>query len=116
MKKIKYAGVYRGPSYGNPWCPSFEGFTSLPQAEERFTERQETSGRYPLDSTNLSVDGSGEITGMSEDGAVWPATSPEDTIELYEVLTGDDGVQRIGHEPFMRLSAGPRGGVKRENY
>ena len=115
--KIKYAGVYNGPGYGNPWAPSFEGFTSLAQAECRFRERQNTSGRWPLDSLELSVDSDGKIIGMSECGTAWPTTSPEDTIELYEVAgTVYDGGQYIGREPFMRLSAGPRGGVKRENY
>jgi hypothetical protein len=114
VKKIRYAGVYTGPSYGNPWTPSFEGFTSLLEAEQRFYARQRTSGTWKLDSRNLTVE-HGVITDVSEDSTYWPATSPEDTIELYEVLTvGDD--QYVGHEPFMQISAGPRGGIKRENY
>jgi len=116
MKKIRYAGVYSGPSYGNPWAPSFEGFTSLAQAEHRFRERQETSGRYPLDSTELSVDSGGMVIGTAETSTCWPSTSPEDTIDLYTVTDGQGLVTYIGREPFMRLSAGPRGGVKRENY
>jgi hypothetical protein len=115
VKRIRYAGVYTGSSYGNPWVPSFEGFTSLAEAECWFRERQETSGRYPLDSLELSVDGGWMIIGEAEDSTRWPATSPEDTIELYEVITVDEE-QYIAHEPFMRISAGPRGGIKRENY
>jgi hypothetical protein len=110
ISKVKYAGVYTGPAYGNPWDPSFEGFTSLAEAEQRFRERQESSGTYPLSKRSLNV-ALGIITSTTEESAYWPATSPQDTIGLYRVFEGE-----IAGEPFLRLSAGPRGGVVRENY
>lgn len=110
INEIRYAGVYSGPSYGNPWEPSYEGFTSLNQARDRYRKRQETSGAWRLDVTNLTVS-HGEITEVSEDSTFWPATSPEDTLELYRVSNGI-----ISGEPFARFTAGPRGGIVRENY
>jgi hypothetical protein len=107
---IKYAGVYTGPGFGNPWEPSFEGFTSLAEAEQRFRERQETSGAQLLAVRDLNV-AHGIITSVAEDSTYWPATTPQDTIELYRVFDGE-----VAGEPFLRLSAGPRGGVVRENY
>jgi hypothetical protein len=115
-KQVRYAGVYAGPSYGNPWAPSFEGFTSLREAETRFRERQETSGTWLLDVTELSVEQHGMITSVTEDSTYWPATTPQDTIELYAITVLANGEQYIDHEPFLRLSAGPRGGVVRERY
>jgi hypothetical protein len=111
-KKIRYAGVYSGPSYGNPWAPSYEGFTSLMQAEQRFYARQKTSGAWKLDVTNLVLDDDRQITEVTEDNTYWPATSPEDTLELYDVAKNTV----ITCEPVVRMTAGPRGGVVRERY
>jgi hypothetical protein len=58
----------------------------------------------------------GAVSDVQENSAVWPATSPEDTLDLYGVHVMSDGKRMIAHEPFARLSAGPRGGVVRENY
>jgi hypothetical protein len=109
--KFRYAGVYSGPSYGNPHAPSFEGFTSIAEAEHRFRERQETSGAYRLPVASLVTGPDGEIRSYGEHFTYWPATTPQDTVELYEISDG-----YVGHEPFLRLSAGPRGGIVRENY
>ncbi len=116
---IKYAGDYHGPSYGNPGYPSFEGFTSIEQAVERFRERQETTGSYPLDVTELDMmDRDMHVIVRSREvSSLWPATTPEDEMELHRVSPlGDDGLLVIAGEPFCRLKAGPRGGVVRENY
>lgn len=107
---IRYAGVYSGPSYGNPFEPSYEGFTSLQQARDRYAERQETSGTWRLDVTSLEVT-RGEITGVSEDSTYWPGTSPEDKLEIHVVING-----MVSSEPLTRFVTGPRGGIIRENF
>lgn len=112
---IRYAGVYYGPSYGNPFAPSYEGFTSISQATERYRERQETSGRYPLDVTELTVV-NGEVTAVEETASLWPSTSPQDTLEVYAMTHSAGELPRIGSEPVFRLTTSPRGNMRRENY
>jgi hypothetical protein len=113
---IRYAGLYSGPSYGT-YDPrdGFEGFTSLQQAEDRYRERQETSGASRLDSLKLHVNADYEITGTEAESTFWPATTAEDTLELYHVCR-DGETERVSADPFCRLTAGPRGRIKRENY
>jgi len=115
LRAVRIAGNYTGPSYGNPHCPSFEGFSSLECAADRFRERQETSGSYRLRSDDLTVT-DGIITDVTRQSACWPATSAQDTLELYRVDVLPDGTRAIAGEPFMRLTAGPRGGVVRERF
>jgi hypothetical protein len=109
---IRYAGIYSGPSYGS-YDPrdGFEGFASIGQAKDRYSERQETSGAWPLPVLNLTVNADWAIDGMTEIRSVFPATTPQDTLELYRVQ-GDV----IDSEPFARFTAGPRGGAIRQNY
>jgi hypothetical protein len=109
---IRYAGVYSGPSYGT-YDPrdGFEGFTSLEEARDAFSNRQATSGARQLPSLRLTVNADYQVTDYADESTCWPATSPEDTLELYAVDR-----DRVSPEPFARLSAGPRGGVIRENY
>lgn len=116
MRAVRIAGDYHGPSYGNPGYPSYEGFSSVKQAVDRFRARQETSGSYGLASDELTVSQAGYITHVTPERNEWPGTSAEDTLELYRVFVTDDGERVIASEPFARLSAGPRGGVVRENY
>lgn len=115
LHSIRIAGDYHGPSYGNPGYPSFEGFTNMNQAVNRFRERQETSGTWDLDSTDLTVR-DGVIVNATETATRWPATSPEDEMDLHRVFTDEAGRQVIAGEPFMRLKAGVRGGVVKERY
>lgn len=114
---VRIAGRYSGPGYGSSYDPrdGLEGFSSVAEARERFRERQETSGAVDLDSRELAVDANWRVTDVQASSARWPSTSPEDTLELYEVQRADDGLF-VAAEPFARLSAGPRGGVVRENY
>jgi hypothetical protein len=113
---IRYAGVYSGPSYGTADPrDGFEGFKGIEEAVACFRQRQGTSGAYRLNVRNLTVDADWKITGQSADRTCWPATTPQDTLELYRVYEHGDGYAVAG-EPFARLSAGPRGGVIRENY
>jgi hypothetical protein len=109
---IRYAGLYTGPSYGS-YDPrdGLEGFTSLKEAESRFAERQDTGGAYRLDVRNLTVDSDWRITASEETSTCWPATTAQDTLELYRVYE-----DQVTQEPFRRLSAGERGGVVRKNY
>lgn len=115
MRCVRIAGVYSGPGFGNPWCPSYEGLSSLKQAADRFRCRQESTGASLLDVDNLTVR-QGRIVNVERDSTYWPETTPQDTLELYHVLVLDDGTRAIASEPFTRLSAGPRGGVVRENF
>ena len=109
ISQIRYAGTYYGPSYGNPFDPSFEGFTSLQQARDRFTERQETSGVPVLDTLTLTVEDH-MITHVSEESYRFPSTTADDRLELYRVTHGE-----IAAEPFTRFTATPRG-IKREDF
>jgi hypothetical protein len=115
LHSIRVAGDYHGPSYGNPGYPSFEGFTSAQQAVDRFRERQETSGTWNLDVTDLTVR-DGIIVNATETATRWPATSSEDEMDLYRVFPDEAGRQVIASGPFMRLKAGVRGGVVKERY
>lgn len=115
---IRYAGVYSGPSYGT-YDPrdSYEAFSSLVEARNAYRERQETTGRYPLDSKRLVTDRStGEVTGTEPESTVWPATSPEDMLKLYPVTRGTDGKLYVVMEPVTRFVTGPRGSIVREDY
>lgn len=109
---VKYAGGYSGPSYGGvDYRDGLAGFTSISAAVDYFRERQQTSGAWPLASTDLTVNADNEITYVKDTRGCWPSTSTQDTLELYAVTDGT-----VADYPFMRLSAGPRGGVVRENY
>lgn len=111
--RIRYAGTYTGPSYGSyDLRGSMEGFTSLADAKDKFLARQETSGGYPLPVIVLDLDRDLVIHAACEKHTRFPATTPEDTLVLYAVT--DDG--QVSAEPFARLSAGPRGGVVREDF
>lgn len=109
---IRLAGTYSGPSYGSADPrDGFEGFTSLREARTRYQERQETSGGYRLPVRRLKVDYDDKITGTEDERVYFPATTPEDVLDLYRVCD-----EHVAAEPFARLSAGPRGGVVREDY
>lgn len=109
---VRLAGVYSGPSYGtHDPRDGFEGFASIRQARTRYQERQETSGGYPLSVIRLDVDRDYKITRAEHEAVRFPATTPEDVLDLYRVCDG-----QVAAEPFARLSAGPRGGVTREDY
>ena len=122
IKQLRYVGFYSGPSYGNPYtdhpslCSSAEAFTSIRQAKAWFAERQGTSGRYPLATLLASFNEDGNITAVTRNSARWPATSPEDSLELYPVYLDDGADYRASSEPCMRITAGPRGGAVVERY
>lgn len=122
LTSIRYVGFYSGPSYGNPWGPDHptlareaDAFTSIRQAKEWFRERQETSGRYPLTTHSAKFAG-GNIVSVAQEEALWPATTPEDKLELYPVYIDDGGDIRASHEPSIRITAGPRGGAVAESF
>ena len=122
IKQLRYVGFYSGPSYGNPYtnhpslASSADAFTSIRQAQTWFSERQATSGRYPLDTLLASFNEDGNIVAVTRDSARWPATSPEDCLELYPVYLDKGCDVRATGEPCMRITAGPRGGAVVDRY
>lgn len=112
MTITRYAGSYTGPSYGTfDLQDGMEGFTSLKEAEQRFRERQETGGGTMLPVRYLNLDKDMKIYAESSERVMFPATTPQDTMDLYRVFNGE-----VAQEPFARLSAGPNGGVVREDF
>ena len=122
IKQLRYVGFYSGPSYGDPYsnhpalCSSADAFTSISQAKAWFSERQATSGRYPLDTLQARFNEDGNIVAVTRDSTLWPATSPEDSLELYPVYLDEGADYRASDEPCMRITAGPRGGAVVERY
>ena len=108
-------GTYTGPSYGT-FDPrdGMEAFSGIKQAQERFRERQETSGSWRLDVIRVEWDESGQHEcedrhyNLVEEATCFPATTTQDVLELY-IAPGDG-------EPFARIIAGPRGGAVLERY
>lgn len=110
--KIRYAGYYSGPSYGtHDYRDGLEGFTSYDQAKDRYAERLANSGQYRLPVTSIKVDADSKVTEAHDENTYWPATTREDTLDLYRVYEGE-----VASEPFARLVSGPRGGVVKEDY
>lgn len=112
IERIRYAGVYSGPSYGTAdYRDSLEGFTSLEDAKEQYQNRVTSGGGHRLPEFNLKLDPAGRIASIEDNSAYWPATTTQDTLDLYRVYE-----RQVAEEPFARLSTGPRGGIVQEDY
>lgn len=86
-----------GYSYGD--MPNdIEAFTSLTHAKDVLREREDNSGRYELDTFYVHRDNS-PVRMPAVEGS---------SMDLYGNASGG--------EPYARLTFGPRGGVKVENY
>lgn len=112
VESVRYAGCYTGPSYGTgDYRDSLEGFTSLEDAREQYQNRVASSGSHRLPAHNLKLGPAGRIVSVEDTSTYWPATTPQDTLDLYRVYQGE-----IAAEPFARFITGPRGGAVREDY
>jgi hypothetical protein len=100
-------GTYTGPSYGTmDYRDGLESFTSLRQAQERFSERLHTSGAWPLDVTRVTFSDDGSAWTEEAEFVCFPATTYEDVLTLY-VPGNYDNIA-------WQITAGPHGGVRTE--
>ena len=113
--RIKYLATYNGPSYGGPWAPErMDGFTSLSAAKASMWCRQHNG--YDITQAFIINDEQMWVW-AGEDYTRFPATTPEDHMELYEVIgDGPYGSLQVADSPSIRLTVGPRGGVIKESY
>jgi len=113
--RIKYLASYEGPSYGSWGSPErMDGFTSIKAAELSMWCRQNDG----CDTTQAFIINDEQYwVWAGEDYTRFPATTPEDCMELYEVIgDGPYGSLQVADSPSIRLTVGLRGGVTRESY
>ena len=112
MSGIRYLCVYSGPSYGSWGLEFMAGVKSLNEAWCYFSDFQ--SGY--VHSVTYRENGDGNYVPWESEYSVTPATTFEDTMDVYRVTGNNDGSCVRHPEPSFRLYLGERGGIKRESY
>jgi len=114
MKRVKYFGVYSGPSYGGFSDTSqLPGFPSIDDAMRYFRRMQR--GSTWSDEYRFNADDE-YVLWETESHQYTPATTEADSMDLYAAIKTARGTYRRADYPYARLHLGERGGVKIERH
>ena len=111
--KVKYLATYQGPSYGG-WhvFENMEAFDSIDAAKRSMRNRQEGDTRV----VSFKENGDQMHVYDTDSYRDFPATTPMDTMVLYQVAEGPFGSLERFEDPTYRLSIGNRGGIIVQPY
>lgn len=98
-------GVFSDPrnSSLNDWRDELEEWSSLKAAKASLYRRWRHQYDYV---SRVDMDDDGILTHHVSDYTLFPCLSSECQIKLFDLASG---------EPYMRLTLGPRGGIRQEN-